>query len=145
MEDDLKIQEYGTHEADSQKELKQNVDDETGSGKNEAQGVGNSLMGRLGWSTSFEDCASSLTSSVISQTSDNRCTPAEAPTYDALIKSYNPAGYSESPDLQELINTYPLSQPIPVESIAPSANEQVILFTTVVSFYIFKIVVHSSL
>lgn len=127
VEDDLKIQEYGTHEADSQKELKQNVDDETGSGKNEAQGVGNSLMGRLGWSTSFEDCASSLTSSVISQTSDNRCTPAEAPTYDALIKSYNPAGYSESPDLQELINTYPLSQPIPVESIAPSANEQMSL------------------
>lgn len=120
--ENLETKENGIEE--NEKESKD--DEESDKKESEAQGLGNSLVGRLGWSTSFEDCASSLTSSVISQNSDNRYTQ-EAPTYDALIKSYNPAGYSLSPDLQELINTYPLSQPIPVESIAPN-NERVILF-----------------
>lgn len=140
VEDNLETnceRDNGIYESDCEEQCKENFtenfEEETEkkeSSTNEAQGVGNSLVGRLGWSTSFEDCASSLTSSVISQTSDNRYTPAEAPTYDALIKSYNPAGYSLSPDLQELINTYPLSQPIPVESIAPN-NEKVYLIINI--------------
>ena len=98
---------------------------ESSTNPNEVQGVGNSLIGKLGWSTSYEDCESSLTSSVISRNSDTKYTPADGATYDALIKSYNPAGYSLSPDLQEFINTYPLSQPVVIESTVPN-NETVI-------------------
>lgn len=71
--------------------------------------VGNSLIGKLGWSTSFEDCQSSLTSSVISQGSakDAPRTPGDGPTYDALIQSYQTAGTSTVPDLQEFFKEYP--------------------------------------
>lgn len=107
-------------------QVNEGLDNEKESSSNaDVQGVGNSLIGKLGWSTSYEDCESSLTSSVISRNSDSKYTPAEGPTYDALIKSYNPAGYGSSPDLQELIDTYPLSQPVVVESTAP-CNEKVI-------------------
>ncbi|XP_012529958.1 pleckstrin homology domain-containing family M member 1 [Monomorium pharaonis] len=71
--------------------------------------VGNSLIGKLGWSTSFEDCQSSLTSSVISHGSgvDAPRTPGDGPTYDALIQSYQIAGNSTVPDLQEFLKKYP--------------------------------------
>lgn len=71
--------------------------------------VGNSLIGKLGWSTSFEDCQSSLTSSVISHgsTKDAPRTPADGPTYDALIQSYQTAGNSTVSDLQEFFKKYP--------------------------------------
>lgn len=70
--------------------------------------VGNSLIGKLGWSTSFEDCQSSLTSSVISHgsTKDAPRTPADGPTYDALIQSYQTAGSSTVSDLQEFFKKY---------------------------------------
>lgn len=68
--------------------------------------VGNSLIGKLGWSTSFEDCQSSLTSSVISHGSGAR-TPGDGATYDALILSYQTAGNSSVPDLQEFLKKYP--------------------------------------
>lgn len=70
--------------------------------------VGNSLIGKLGWSTSFEDCQSSLTSSVISHESGASCaTPGDGPTYDALIQSYQTAGNSSVSDLKEFLNKYP--------------------------------------
>lgn len=71
--------------------------------------VGNSLIGKLGWSTSFEDCQSSLTSSVVSHGSakDAPRTPGDGPTYDALIQSYQTAGNSTVSDLQEFFNKYP--------------------------------------
>lgn len=70
--------------------------------------VGNSLIGKLGWSTSFEDCQSSLTS-VISHgsTKDAPRTPGDGPTYDALIQSYQTAGSSTVSDLQEFFKKYP--------------------------------------
>ena len=69
--------------------------------------IGNSLVGRPGWSTSF-DAGSSLNTSVTSQGSDADAavTPGEGTTYDALIKSYHPAGYSTSPDLQDFLDQY---------------------------------------
>ncbi|KAL6430488.1 hypothetical protein ACFW04_007828 [Cataglyphis niger] len=79
--------------------------------------VGNSLIGKLGWSTSFEDCQSSLTSSVISQGSakDAPRTPGDGPTYDALIQSYQTAGTSTVPDLQEFFKEYPKREETIVE------------------------------
>ncbi|XP_029167573.1 pleckstrin homology domain-containing family M member 1 [Nylanderia fulva] len=74
-----------------------------------AAAVGNSLIGKLGWSTSFEDCQSSLTSSVISHGSakDAPRTPGDGPTYDALIQSYQTAGNSTVSDVQEFFKKYP--------------------------------------
>lgn len=74
-----------------------------------AAAVGNSLIGKLGWSTSFEDCQSSLTSSVISHGSakDAPRTPGDGPTYDALIQSYQTAGNNTVSDLQEFFKKYP--------------------------------------
>ncbi|XP_029659127.1 pleckstrin homology domain-containing family M member 2 [Formica exsecta] len=79
--------------------------------------VGNSLIRKLGWSTSFEDCQSSLTSSVISQGSakDAPRTPGDGPTYDALIQSYQTAGTSTVPDLQEFFKKYPKKEETIVE------------------------------
>ncbi|XP_029040582.2 pleckstrin homology domain-containing family M member 1 isoform X1 [Osmia bicornis bicornis] len=78
-----------------------------------ATAVGNSLIGRLGWSTSYEDCDSSLTSSIVSHESktDAPRTPAEGPTYDAIIQSYHTAGNTSVPDLQEFLKKYPKRQP----------------------------------
>lgn len=75
--------------------------------------VGNSLIGRLGWSTSFEDCESSLTSSMISHVSDADAprTPGDGPTYDAILQSYHIAGNSSVPDLQEFLKKYPKNDP----------------------------------
>lgn len=74
-----------------------------------AAAVGNSLIGKLGWSTSFEDSQSSLTSSVISHGSakDAPRTPGDGPTYDALIQSYQTAGNSTVSDVQEFLKKYP--------------------------------------
>ncbi|KOX81087.1 Pleckstrin homology domain-containing family M member 3 [Melipona quadrifasciata] len=74
--------------------------------------VGNSLIGRLGWSTSFEDCESSLTSSVMSHDSETNAprTPGDGPTYDAIIQSYHIAGNKSVPDLQEFLKKYPRKQ-----------------------------------
>lgn len=76
--------------------------------------VGNSLIGKLGWSTSFEDCQSSLTSSVISRGSakDAPRTPGDGPTYDALIQSYQTAGNSTVSDVQEFLKKYPKREEI---------------------------------
>uniref|UniRef100_A0A6V7I186 RUN domain-containing protein n=1 Tax=Bracon brevicornis TaxID=1563983 RepID=A0A6V7I186_9HYME len=63
--------------------------------------AGNSLIGKLGWSTSVEDCDSSNASS-----SDAPKTPCEAPTFDALLKSYNPGGYAASPNLKDFLDKY---------------------------------------
>ncbi|XP_034936117.1 uncharacterized protein Plekhm1 [Chelonus insularis] len=69
--------------------------------------VGNSLLGKLGWSTSLEDGESSMTSSIISRESGTDIrTPGDGPTYDALIKSYHTAGYATSPDLHEFLAKY---------------------------------------
>lgn len=76
--------------------------------------VGNSLIGKLGWSTSFEDCQSSLTSPVISHGSgtDAPRTPGDGPTYDALIQSYQTAGNNTVPDLKEFLKKYPKKETI---------------------------------
>lgn len=76
--------------------------------------VGNSLIGKLGWSTSFEDCQSSLTSPVISHGSGAEAprTPGDGPTYDALIQSYQTAGNSRVSDLQEFLKKYPKRETI---------------------------------
>jgi len=76
--------------------------------------VGNSLIGKLGWSSSFEDCQSSLTSPVISHGSgaDASRTPGDGPTYDALLQSYQTAGNSTVSDLQEFLKRYPKKETI---------------------------------
>ncbi|XP_024879853.1 pleckstrin homology domain-containing family M member 1 [Temnothorax curvispinosus] len=76
--------------------------------------VGNSLIGKLGWSTSFEDCQSSLTSPVISHGSgvDVPRTPGDGPTYDALIQSYQTAGNSTVSDLKEFLKKYPKKETV---------------------------------
>ncbi|KAG5317118.1 PKHM3 protein, partial [Acromyrmex heyeri] len=78
-----------------------------------ASTVGNSLIRKLGWSTSIEDCQSSLTSPVISHGSgaDAPRTPGEGPTYDALIQSYQ-TGNSTITDLQEFLNKYPKKETV---------------------------------
>ncbi|KAG5348279.1 PKHM3 protein, partial [Acromyrmex charruanus] len=78
-----------------------------------ASTVGNSLIRKLGWSTSIEDCQSSLTSPVISHGSgaDAPRTPGEGPTYDALIQSYQ-TGNSTVTDLQEFLNKYPKKETV---------------------------------
>ncbi|XP_018362637.1 PREDICTED: pleckstrin homology domain-containing family M member 1 isoform X2 [Trachymyrmex cornetzi] len=75
--------------------------------------VGNSLIRKLGWSTSIEDCQSSLTSPVISHGSgaDAPRTPGEGPTYDALIQSYQ-TGNTTVTDLQEFLKKYPKKETI---------------------------------
>lgn len=75
--------------------------------------VGNSLIRKLGWSTSIEDCQSSLTSPVISHGSsvDAPRTPGEGPTYDALIQSYQ-TGNSTVTDLQEFLKKYPKKETV---------------------------------
>ncbi|KYM99382.1 PREDICTED: pleckstrin homology domain-containing family M member 1 [Cyphomyrmex costatus] len=75
--------------------------------------VGNSLIGKLGWSTSFEDCQSSLTSPVMPHGSsvDTPRTPGEGPTYDALIQSYQ-TGNSTVADLQEFLKKYPKKETV---------------------------------
>lgn len=84
--------------------------------------VGNSLIGRLGWSTSFEECQSSLTSSVISHGSGTEvpCSPGDGSTYDALIQSYHTAGNSTVPNLQEFLKKYPKRETVGEESKAQS-------------------------
>lgn len=74
--------------------------------------VGNSLIGRLGWSTSFEDCESSLTSSAVSHDSGTNAarTPGDGPTYDAIIQSYHTVGNASVLDLQEFLKKYPKKQ-----------------------------------
>ncbi|KAG5319952.1 PKHM3 protein, partial [Pseudoatta argentina] len=79
-----------------------------------ASTVGNSLIRKLGWSTSIEDCQSSLTSPVISHGSGADAaprTPGEGPTYDALIQSYQ-TGNSTVTDLQEFLNKYPKKETV---------------------------------
>lgn len=89
--------------------IPQELNDETENIKNDIGGtsVGNSLIGKLGWSTSLEEGETSMTSSIISRgsTTDPR-TPGEGPTYDALIKSYRPVGYATSPDLRDFLDKY---------------------------------------
>ncbi|XP_011314455.1 sorting nexin-29 [Fopius arisanus] len=88
-----------------------------------AASVGNSLIGKLGWSTSLEDVESSMTSSVISRTSNPEApkTPGEGSTYDALIKSYHPGGY---PDLREFLDRYAPS--VRSEEKEPEGDTEVI-------------------
>lgn len=83
--------------------------------------VGNSLIGRLGWSSSFEDCESSLITSAISQGSETDAprTPADARTYDSLIQSYHTAGHVTSPDLKEFLNGS-----LPKESVGNGSSEK---------------------
>ncbi|KAL2715799.1 pleckstrin homology domain-containing family M member 1 [Vespula squamosa] len=92
--------------------------------------VGNSLFGRLGWSTSFEDCESSMTSSVISHGSemDAPRTPGDGPTYDALIQSYHTAGNMIALDLQEFLKKYPKKESMDEEIKSPTAVKIVINF-----------------
>lgn len=87
--------------------------------------VGNSLIGRLGWSTSFEDCESSLTSSVMSHDSGTNAprTPGDGPTYDAIIQSYHTVGNSSVPDLQEFLKKYPKKQQSNDETKVRSENK----------------------
>lgn len=79
-----------------------------------AVAVGNSLINKFGWSTSYEDGESSMNSSMISRNSatDAPTTPNEGPTYDALLKSYHTGNNYKSPNLQELLDKYPVYQPI---------------------------------
>ncbi|XP_008553637.1 pleckstrin homology domain-containing family M member 1 [Microplitis demolitor] len=72
-----------------------------------AEVVGNSLIGKLGWSTSIEEGESSMTSSMVSRGSlvEPR-TPGDGATYDALIKSYHTAGYATSPDIRDFLDKY---------------------------------------
>ncbi|XP_063991317.1 pleckstrin homology domain-containing family M member 1 [Diachasmimorpha longicaudata] len=85
---------------------------EEGGGKAEGTvSVGNSLIGKLGWSTSLEDVESSMTSSVMSDGSNASNAEAqkgagEGATYDALIRSYHPGGYATSPDLRDFLGRY---------------------------------------
>lgn len=76
--------------------------------------VGNSLIGKLGWSTSFEDCQSSLASPVTSHGSgaDAPRTPGDGPTYDALIQSYQTAGNNTVSDLKEFLKKYPKKETV---------------------------------
>ncbi|KAL0113523.1 hypothetical protein PUN28_012584 [Cardiocondyla obscurior] len=92
--------------------------------------VGNSLIGKLGWSTSFEDCQSSLTSPVISHGSgtDAPRTPGDGPTYDALIQSYQTAGTSTVSDLQEFLKKYPKKEVVEGESKAQPEPKIVVNF-----------------
>lgn len=82
-----------------------------------AVGGGNSLIGKVGWSTSFEDyCESSLNASIMitardSGTDTTPRTPADGPTYDAIIQSYHNAGNTSSiPNLQEFLKKYPIKK-----------------------------------
>ncbi|XP_076667171.1 pleckstrin homology and RUN domain containing M1 [Andrena cerasifolii] len=97
---------------------------------NAATAVGNSLIRRLGWSTSFEDCESSLTSSVISPDSatDAPRTPGEGPTYDSIIQSYHTAGSASASDLQEFLKKYPKKETTSNESKVQPENKVVINF-----------------
>jgi hypothetical protein len=88
---------------DSQSEdtpAKDNVNDAT------AATVGNSLIGKLGWSTSFEDCQSSLASSVICESEANaRRTSSDGTSYKALLESYqNTQG--TPPEVHEFVKQY---------------------------------------
>lgn len=89
--------------------------------------VGNSLIGKLGWSTSHEEGESSMTSSVISRGSatDGR-TPGEGSTYDALIKSYHTGGYATSPDLRDFLDKYPPGEKA-VQQQEPKSEAKVLL------------------
>ncbi|EFN80559.1 pleckstrin homology domain-containing family M member 1 [Harpegnathos saltator] len=114
---------------DSQDVPRENEDVEV----NDAAGitVGNSLIGRLGWSTSFEECQSSLTSSVISHgsgaaTDAAPCSPGDGSTYDALIQSYHTGGNSTVPNLQEFLKKYPKKETIDGEAKAQAESKVVI-------------------
>lgn len=78
-----------------------------------AASVGNSLINKSGWSTSHEDGESSMSSSMVSRNSATEppTTPNEGPTYDALLKSYHTGNNYQSPNLQELLDKYPVYQP----------------------------------
>ncbi|KYM77930.1 Pleckstrin homology domain-containing family M member 3 [Atta colombica] len=97
---------------DAENSLQDTLKDEIVNDTNAAT-VGNSLIRKLGWSTSIEDCQSSLTSPVISHGSgtDAPRTPGEGPTYDALIQSYQ-TGNSTVTDLQEFLNKYPKKETV---------------------------------
>jgi len=97
---------------DAEDSLQDTLKDEIVNDTNAAT-VGNSLIRKLGWSTSIEDCQSSLTSPVISHGSgtDAPRTPGEGPTYDALIQSYQ-TGNSTVTDLQEFLNKYPKKETV---------------------------------
>ncbi|CAK9820365.1 Pleckstrin homology domain-containing family M member 3 [Anthophora quadrimaculata] len=92
--------------------------------------VGNSLIGRLGWSTSFEDCESSMKTSTISHDSgtDAPHTPYDGPTYDAIIQSYQNTGNASVTDLQEFLKKYPEKQLSDNETKVQSENKAVINF-----------------
>lgn len=90
-----------------------------------AAAIGNSLVGRPGWSTSLEDGESSMTASMISQGSAK--TPGEGTTYAALIKSYHPAGYTNSPDLDEFFDKNNDNEPVKSEP-KPEPEVKVCIF-----------------
>lgn len=104
-----------TVEAVAETDSSEDLREEEESGKTDqpvndsaATTVGNSLIGRLGWSTSFEDCESSVNSGASGIEAPR--TPADARTYDALIQSYHTAGYAATPDLKEFFNGSPRTE-----------------------------------
>lgn len=89
-------------------------EDEEAKATDAAAIVGNSLINKSCWSTSYEDGELSMNSSMVSRNSDPDAptTPNEGPTYDALLKSYHTGNNYKSPNLQELLEKYPIYQPI---------------------------------
>lgn len=68
--------------------------------------AGNSLIGKVGWSTSLDDSQSPVTSSVISESENvNVCTFNENSSYEALIKSYQ-STHSTPSKVHEFMNEY---------------------------------------
>ncbi|KAJ8682955.1 hypothetical protein QAD02_018747 [Eretmocerus hayati] len=104
-------------DVEQQQQQEKNQDEESNA-KTDAATVGNSLINKLGWSSSHEDTEANLmTSSAISRTSitsetSSGQTPGEGPTYDALLKSYHTgSSYKSPPKLEELLEKYPAYQP----------------------------------
>jgi len=98
---------------------KDNVNDAT------AATVGNSLIGKLGWSTSFEDCQSSLASSVIYESGANAPrTSGDGTSYKALLESYqNTQG--TLPEVHEFVKQYTKRKTEEEESKAESSKSKV--------------------
>lgn len=99
-DEEEKVEKEEEKEAVEEKVTETETEPQTSDGAGAA--VGNSLIGRLGWSTSFEDCESSLNSTVSG--TDAQRTPTDSRTYDALIQSYHTAGYATTPDLREFLD-----------------------------------------
>lgn len=94
-----------------------------------AANVGNSLIGKLGWSTSFDDCQSTFNSPVISEPGPKGPrTPGDGISYEALIESYQNA-HGTPPEVRDFVERYKTKRRSEEEDSKAELSKQKVLLS----------------